>query len=111
MDNSRIEKNHTQRSFLGVSIFVGIVVAFSVGFYVGNDKAIQNTTPSNQNPASIPADVDFSPVWKAWNMLNEKYVSATTTVDTSNEERVWGMIQGLASSLGDPYTVFFPPAE
>ena len=66
-----------------------------------------------------PAGVDFSPVWKAWRIIDEKFVPAsvatTTEVATSteeiNQERVWGMIQGLANSLDDPYTYFLPPVE
>ena len=50
----------------------------------------------------------LEPFWKVWNVINEKYVEATTT-DT--QKRIWGAIQGLASSQGDPYTVFFPPEE
>jgi carboxyl-terminal processing protease len=66
-----------------------------------------------------PANVNFSPVWKAWNVINEKFVpaavSTSTPTATSTEElnqaRVWGMIQGLAGSLNDPYTYFLPPVE
>lgn len=60
--------------------------------------------------SGAPTGVDFSPFWKAWNILNENYVDATTTA-TSTQTEVWGAIQGLAASFGDPYTVFFPPAE
>ncbi|MBX4195953.1 S41 family peptidase, partial [Candidatus Parcubacteria bacterium] len=52
-----------------------------------------------------------SPFWKAWNVLNEKYVSSSSTEKVTDEDRVWGAIKGLTASLGDPYTVFFPPVE
>lgn len=66
-----------------------------------------------------PEGVDFSPVWEAWHVIDEKFVpasvSTSTPLATSTEEmgrkRVWGMIQGLAESLGDPYTLFLPPTE
>lgn len=66
-----------------------------------------------------PADIDFSPVWKAWRVVDEKFVPASVSTSTpvetsakdSNQERVWGMIQGLAGSLNDPYTYFLPPTE
>ena len=35
--------------------------------------------------------------------------SASSTV--TDEDKVWGAIQGLANSTGDPYTVFLPPAD
>lgn len=66
-----------------------------------------------------PTDVDFAPFWKTWSILNQYYVdshASGTAVNlaassTSNQERVWGAISGMVSSLGDPYTVFMPPAE
>lgn len=66
-----------------------------------------------------PAGVDLSPVWKAWSVIDEKFVPASvatstpvaTTTEALNQERVWGMIGGLAASLNDPYTFFLPPVE
>lgn len=57
-------------------------------------------------------NVDFAPFWKAWSILEEKYVpTATSTSVVTDQDKVWGAIQGLAGSLGDPYTTFFPPQE
>ena len=53
---------------------------------------------------------DFEQFWKAWNIINEKYVP-TKHKAVSNQEKVWGAIGGLANSLGDPYTYFMPPQE
>ena len=53
---------------------------------------------------------DFDQFWKVWNVINEKYVP-TKHKAISNQEKVWGAISGLASSLGDPYTYFLPPQE
>ncbi|OGZ08184.1 MAG: hypothetical protein A3C13_03385 [Candidatus Lloydbacteria bacterium RIFCSPHIGHO2_02_FULL_50_11] len=53
---------------------------------------------------------DFSQFWKVWNVLNERYVP-TKSESVSNQEKVWGAIEGLANSLGDPYTYFMPPQE
>ena len=61
--------------------------------------------------AMAPEDVDLYPVWKAWYLLENRFVPATTTDPISNDERIWGMIQGLADSYGDPYTTFMPPVE
>ena len=68
---------------------------------------------------SAPSDVDFSPVWRAWRVIDEKFVPAAVATSSqesgdepvSDQERVWGMVQGLAGSLHDPYTYFLPPAE
>ncbi|NQV92963.1 S41 family peptidase [Candidatus Kaiserbacteria bacterium] len=86
--------------------------AFGLGIVVGGNTTLKTPTQAFTEDSPLkPENIDFSPVWKAWNVLNEKYVSATTTNEATNEDRVWGMIQGLTNSLGDPYTVFFPPAD
>jgi carboxyl-terminal processing protease len=50
----------------------------------------------------------FSSFWKAWRLLDEKYVTAAST---TIQDKIWGSIGGLAGSYKDPYTVFFPPVE
>jgi len=91
-----------------------VVSGFVAGVFVGThsrSEAIGNV--------SAPEGVDMGPLWKAWQVIDEKFVPAavatttkvaTTTVE-KNQERVYGMIQGLAGSLGDPYTFFLPPVE
>lgn len=114
----------------GSGLIIGGVVltlaGFGTGLLVGQTRAFQGAIPAQaaavlgiESVQQIPKDVDFSPVWKAWRTIDEKFVpaavSSTTpvasTTEARNEERVWGMIQGLAGSLGDPYTFFLPPAE
>lgn len=62
--------------------------------------------------ATPDQSVDLTDFWKAWNALNENYVltHASSTLPSA-KDRVFGAISGLASSYGDPYTVFFPPEE
>lgn len=55
-------------------------------------------------------EANFEEFWKAWNVINERYVP-TKSKPISNQEKVWGAIGGLANSLGDPYTYFMPPQE
>lgn len=63
----------------------------------------------NPDTASEEA-INFDEFWKAWNIINEKYVP-TKHAPVTNQEKVWGAISGLADSLGDPYTYFMPPQE
>jgi len=102
-------KKHAALLLLGAIIAVS---SYIFGFNSGEKShsiavaGIENVTEGK------PADVDFAPFWKVWNLVNEKYVPASTTDKTvSNQEKVWGAVKGLADSLGDPYTVFFPPVE
>lgn len=68
--------------------------------------------PCLVNTSTAPAEeaVNFNEFWRAWNIINEKYVP-TKHAAVSNQEKVWGAISGLADSLGDPYTYFMPPQE
>lgn len=92
-------------------ILVGGVFAF--GLYIGyarRPEIEKVATVTNKEPQvnNTKTKADFSPFWKVWNTLNEKSIYANKITD---QDRVWGAAQGLAASLGDPYTVFFPPAE
>lgn len=94
---------------------------FCLGLYLGFEMNPSHISPPESlinTENEISSTVDFAPFWKAWQILDEKFVptkiatstltdSATTTI----QDRVWGAIGGLTGSLGDPYTVFFPPEE
>lgn len=106
------ERTVPMRSVIaGGFLVLALGVVLGVILVSGRGAAAQLSGP--------PQDVDFTPVWKAWQTIDEKFVPAavatTTKVASSteerNQERVWGMIQGLAESLGDPYTFFLPPKE
>lgn len=93
--------------------------AFAGGFFLASTSWGVQRAASLSVGAEPPPDVDFSSVWKAWAVIDEKFVpvsvASSTPVATSsakeNQERVWGMIEGLAASLDDPYTFFLPPSE
>jgi carboxyl-terminal processing protease len=102
------------RNVLLMGTLIG-VLAFAGGFEFATYRGVFAATST----ADMPQGVDFSPVWKAWGILDDNFVPAavasTTPIATSteaqNQERVWGMIGGLAASLNDPYTFFLPPVE
>ncbi len=88
---------------------LAIVLALFVGYGIGarhDVVAVFATTPG------APENVNLAPVFDAWKILEEKFVPPTsTTTPVANQDKVWGLVEGLASSYGDPYTVFFPPEE
>ncbi len=97
--------------YISIAIFVALfIVTFGLGVYAGyeNRPETEFVTSLFNKESGVPPTVDFAPFWKAWNVINEKYVSGN---GPSDQEKVWGAIEGLAGSLGDPYTVFFPPVE
>ena len=103
--NFQYRKHHLL--IIGVPL---IVLTFLFGSYVGSKNSDGTASVADfrlTNTALVDKD-QFEAFWKAWNILNEKYVEAAST---TAEARVWGSIKGLAASYGDPYTVFFPPVE
>jgi carboxyl-terminal processing protease len=90
--------------------FFLIVGVFGAGTYFGYAKrpAVEKITSIVHKEAQAETTADFDTFWKVWNILNEKSIHANKVTD---QDRVWGATEGLASSLGDPYTVFFPPEE
>ncbi len=97
----------------GALLVLGLFLAL-VSFRLGEGAGVrQMPGPGLQNQSEgEPTNVDFAPFWKAWNLINDKYVSASTTAPkVTNQDKVYGAIQGLAGSLGDPYTTFFPPVQ
>lgn len=95
-----------------IVIILLIITAFFSGIFFAKNENIKidNLLPVSSSVLQ-PTLVDFSPFWKTWNVINEKFVPATTTDILTDEEKLYGAIQGLASSLGDPYTVFLPPED
>ena len=86
---------------------------FFGGYKMGISHQIRSDTTQglSNKSAGEPASVDFGVFWKAWNVINEKYVPTHSSTTPTDQEKVYGAIQGLAASLDDPYTVFFPPVQ
>lgn len=98
-----------------LGVLIAVIGIFSLGYYSGKSSQSENdkiTSILNKN-SGIGENIDFASFWKAWEVINEKYVStsATSTEKVDDQTRVYGAIEGMVSSLGDPYTIFFPPVE
>lgn len=92
------------KKFFSISLSVIFALTlFGSGFYVGSSSMPIFSVDASDAP------VDMEPFWRVWNLIDTKY--ATEDNPISDEEKLWGAIQGLARSTGDPYTVFLPPAE
>ncbi len=102
----------------GVSYALVAAVAFGLGMFVsgggsGTSSVISHVPLIGDGLDATPdQSADLADFWKAWNELNADYVitHASSTMP-SVQTRIYGAIQGLAASYGDPYTVFFPPVQ
>ncbi len=96
-------------STIGASIIIGILLFLSGTYFgISHRPEIEKVIGISNKETAVTTDADFNAFWKVWNTLNEKSIYAKKVTD---QERVWGAASGLAASLGDPYTVFFPPEE
>jgi len=91
-------------AIIGASFFLGGYLGYKYRPEIDRVASVYNKEPA----VPLEAQVDFSPFWKAWRAIEEKYVSSD---GLERQKMLWGSIEGLAKSLDDPYTVFFPPAE
>jgi len=114
-----MEKENRVELSRSAAILIGVV--FVAGGFIGGYSIATHEVIGFAAAASSgePAGVDFGPVWRAWSIIDEKFVAAgvststpiATSTDKMNKQRVYGMVSGLADSLNDPYTFFLPPVE
>ncbi len=99
-------------------LFILVCIALlGGGFYGGirfekfkSNDAVENIVTQIVNKsAGQPADIDFGLFWTALSKLEEKFVDQNKLED--KRKLVYGAIEGMVNSLGDPYTVFLKPEE
>lgn len=111
----------SEKVFTTNSIVLGGVLLAAVSFG-GGALSAGHLVPSAASATvqdGAPAGVDFSSVWKAWSLIDKNFVPAAvatsspiaTSTAAENQQKVYGMISGLAASLNDPYTFYLPPTE
>ncbi len=111
----RTISNVTARGIFFALIVVG---AFFAGVSFGSGNSI-SATIAERTPlfgdgldATPDESADLSNFWKVWNALESNYViTHASSTKPIVKEKIWGAMQGLAASYGDPYTTFFPPEE
>lgn len=107
----KIGRQNAVRAGVSILWLVIVVGTFWIGHHMGYDSGLNSPmavggVPDTDN--SVVTDAQFAPFWEVWHILDDKYVAASST-DT--QTKIYGAMQGLAASYGDPYTVFFPPQE
>jgi len=107
----KIEKE-TEKKIITFLLMLGLLVGC---FILGAKSNFYDSQPLkvvNIEDEEIGEVVDLKPFWETWKILDKKFVTdKEDPQEVTTQDRVWGAIQGLTSSLGDPYTVFLPPSE
>lgn len=92
-----INKKRVLYSFVLVALMAGM---FGAGIWVGVNK-INYYVPQ-------PSTLDFSLFWDAYSKLQQKFIDPAKI---DNQKIIYGAIEGMTKSLGDPYTSFFDPSQ
>jgi carboxyl-terminal processing protease len=89
-----------------------LVFVFAGGYYLGV-QGFRARVDRSLNVAidrQLPPDknVDFALFWQVWDTLSQKYYDKSKL---DSKQMVYGAIGGMVSSVGDPFTMFLPPAQ
>lgn len=105
-----MEISGRRKIYFILSALIVISASFALGAAFGYSERpeIERVLGVANKSEPIPDTIDFSPFWKVWRIVGEKY---GLPEEIDRQKMVWGAINGLLSPLDDPYTVFFPPAE
>ena len=107
-----IVSTSSKQPLLGIGLAVLLATAtFFSGLHIGTDSKLEaNLFSLFSRPIQADGSVDLQEFWKVWKLLDEKYVdSASSTM--SSQDKVYGAIDGLVRSYGDPYTIYMPPEQ
>jgi C-terminal processing protease CtpA/Prc len=103
-----------KRFFLSFVMLALLVFAFFGGYERGRDSfssegdSISVDGAIILNGKSRDKEVDFALFWKVWEILKDKFVDQSKL---DAKQMLYGAIDGMLASTGDPYTTFFDPKE
>lgn len=86
-----------------------VLLAFLGGFGLGR---LSGELPFKKNLSNTelgkPATLDFSLFWDTWNLVETKFADRAKL---DRQAMIFGAVEGMVKSLGDPYSMFFGPQE
>lgn len=84
-------------------LFSLVLFSGGVGYWQGTHQVeIEKALPAEKQ------NLDFSLFWDVWQRLENSYIDKKAL---NSQNMFWGAVKGMVASLGDPYTVFLPPAD
>jgi carboxyl-terminal processing protease len=92
-----------------------LISIFYSGFVIGEVSGARSIVPGGEGRVlvndgddqapTLGQDIDFSTYWDVWNLIKDNYVQQPV----SDKQMFYGSLEGMMSSLGDSYSVFFDP--
>jgi len=106
----KLSMTSTGRKVMIVAILLSLGIGFGSGIWFVKNESANSSLPLVQKLINTdegqPQEVNFTLFWEVWNSLSNKYVD-TSKIDI--QKMLYGAIEGMVNSVGDPYTVFFEP--
>ncbi len=103
-----------KKLFLSFSVLALLALAFFGGYERGRGSLLSGNDALSVDGAIIlngksqDKEVDFALFWKVWEILKDKFVDQSKL---DAKQMLYGAIDGMLASTGDPYTTFFDPKE
>lgn len=92
---------HWIKKIIWPAVLVVCCVAFlGLGIWIGVAKIAYHVPQ--------PGTIDFSLFWDAYAKLQQEFIDPSRI---TSQKIIYGAIEGMTKSLGDPYTDFFNPAQ
>jgi carboxyl-terminal processing protease len=90
-----------------------LAASFGSGVYFGKSQNTSYKIPVITETSGIASStLNMDAFWTTWKLLDQKFVyTHKDAKKIDGQDKLWGAIQGLTDSYGDPYTVFMPPEE
>src|SRR3989344_1899468 len=108
-----LSKERAKKIAFYFSLILAVIIIGISAFYFGYQSGFKNPkTITIENIINAKSNeelqANFGIFWEAWDMLKKEHLKGG---DSKDQDLVYGAIAGLANSLKDPNTSFFPPED
>jgi len=117
-EHNNEQKTSVNHIWLGAGLAVLLAAAtFYSGLQIGRGSMPSDSTQTAsvislfQRTPQPAADADLAEFWRVWNLMDQKFATASSSDTPSTADRVEGAIEGMVRTFGDPYTTFLPKTE
>lgn len=92
--------NFPKKIIYSAILVLAFILVFALGAWLGAAKLAYHVPQ--------PGTIDFSLFWDAYSKLQHNFIDPSKI---DNQKVIYGAVEGMTKSLGDPYTDFFDPTQ